>query len=181
MGDLPKSVPTTVYEDDMQAAKAKLNDAYDAAVKGYVMDGKKATAKAVQAEWDDLKKGDAAAATGPSADDGFGVGTKLTGTYSRSWVDNGKKVSGAGSDLEMAVTKRSGKEFTAEFWINKHKIGVEVEGAEIDNGQVKWKVTEASRRMTSQIMWWATALSTGHFEKGSLAGDGHQAEDTGKR
>ena len=73
-GDLPKSVPTTVYEDDMQAAKAKLNDAYNAAVKGYVMDGKKATAKAVQAEWDDFKKGDAAAATGPSPTTASGSG-----------------------------------------------------------------------------------------------------------
>ena len=68
----------------------------------------------------------------------------------------------------MAVTKRSGKEFTAEFWINKHKIGVEVEGA-IDNGQVKWKVTKA---LTDDIPDNVVGNSafTGHFEKGSLTG-----------
>ena len=158
----------------MQAAKAKLNDAYDAAVKGYVMDGKKATAKAVQAEWDDYKRATRPRRQGPRPTTASGSGPNDRYVF-RSSVDNGKKV-GAGSDLEMAVTKRSGKEFTAESGLTNIRSASRSR-ATIDNGQVKWKVTKASR-MTSQIMWWATAFH-GSF-RGVAAGDGHQAEDTGK-
>lgn len=60
-GELPKSVPTKVYEGELRKARAKLEDSYDAAVKEYTKDGKIALAKATQKEFDEFKKSETSA------------------------------------------------------------------------------------------------------------------------
>ena len=72
-----------------------------------------------------------------SPDDGFQVGAKWVGTYTYRIADGKGKQGVAGMDLEMEITKRSGKEFTLEFWANKRKAGYQYEGT-IDKGQFKW-------------------------------------------
>ncbi len=165
-GTLPKAVATTGYDSDVRRARAKLEDAYAEAVKGYTKDGQRAQAKAVQQDLDDFKKGDAAAKD-PPADDGFQVGTKLVGTSFATWVDNKKRMT-SGSDMEFEVTKRSGKDFTAECWFNKRKSGCEVEGT-IDKGQVKCKLTKA---LTDDFGTNGIDNNTfaGNLEKGVLTG-----------
>ena len=73
-------------------------------------------------------------------DDVLGIGTKLVGTNRYSMIVNDKKVVES-SDMEVDITKRSGKDFTAEFWSNKRRSGVEVQGT-IVGGTVKFKVTK---------------------------------------
>jgi hypothetical protein len=55
-GELPKSVSTKTYESQLRTARARLEEAYAAAVRQYTKDGKIALAKAVQQELDEVKK-----------------------------------------------------------------------------------------------------------------------------
>jgi hypothetical protein len=161
---LPKSVPATGYNSDMRKARAKLKDAYAEAVKAYTKGGKRAQAKAVQQDLDELNKENAVA---PSSDDGFQVGTKLAGTNRSQWVVNGKKVID-GYDQEFEVTKRSGKEFTAAIWFKDRKVGIEVEGT-IDNKVVKYKPTKfLTDNNASNVI--GENVFKGRLENGSLKG-----------
>jgi hypothetical protein len=96
----------------------------------------------LQKENDQLRAGGAKGAATRPAGDVFAVGTKLVGTVQRSWAANGKQVV-MGDDVEMEVTKRSGAEFTAEYWADSRKVGAEVEGTIDSNGVVKFKSTKS--------------------------------------
>ena len=118
----------------------------------------------LQAENDQLKAGGTAK---PAADDGFGVGTKLAGPYTKTWVENGKRMS-VGVAWEFEVTKRSGKEFTAAIYEDDRKAGVEVEGT-IDGGQVKFRVTKylTEARNANAV---GNTVFAGRLDKGGLSG-----------
>jgi len=73
-------------------------------------------------------------------EDKFQVGSKWTGTYAKTWIVKRKKEFES-SDLEFNVTKRSGKDFTAEWWGHNHKSGVVVEGT-IDKNHVQFRATK---------------------------------------
>jgi hypothetical protein len=101
------------------------------------------------------------------ADDGFGVGTKLTGTLVRSWAgSDGKRVT-EGGEAELEVTKRSGKDFTAEARWGTGKYAFEVEGT-IAGGAVKFQTTKSRTDKTAEVVGLQTF--TGRFEKGALKG-----------
>lgn len=100
------------------------------------------------------------------ADDGFGVGTKLVGTLTRSALVNGKPWV-EGSDVEFEVTKRSGKEFTAQVWGHNRKDGFEVEGT-IDNTFVKFRSTKALTDGGANVV--GLHVFTGRLVKGILTG-----------
>ena len=115
-------------------------------------------------ENDQLKAG---GAKGPAArDDGLGVGTKLAGTLTRSWITNGKQMT-AGGGVEFEVTKRSGKDFTAEFWDDTRKGGFGLEGT-IENGVVKFKSTKSLTDAAADVVGLHTF--TGRLDKGILTG-----------
>jgi hypothetical protein len=87
-----------------------------------------------------------AGATSAQADSAadFQVGAKLTGTKVNSWTEaNGKRVV-VGADLEVEVTRRSGKEFAAEFWVRNRKGGDLYEG-NIEQGRIQAKTTKLQR------------------------------------
>lgn len=163
--ELPASVPKAAYVRAVKNARVKMNSAYDLAVKRYTMDGNRVAAKAVQAEWDDYKKGIGDDATNePTADDGFAVGTKLIGTHSLSRVKDGKSVSWV-SNWEFVITKRSGKDFTAEVVWGRDGVGAQVDGT-IENHQVKFSQTKALPLGGN----FAEHITIGRFEKGVLTG-----------
>jgi hypothetical protein len=113
-------------------------------------------------------KAPAASAAVDVPDDGFAAGAKLTGTYSVSYADKGGKKVVSGTDLEVEVTKRSGKEFTAEVWSHNRKTGFQVEGT-INQGQVRYTVTKALTTAGNEKEVGNTFFA-GRFEKGALTG-----------
>ena len=121
----------------------------------------------LQKENDELKAG--GATTKPVADDGFGVGTKLVGVVTRSWARaDGKKVV-MGDDVELEVTNRSGREFTAEFWTGDRKGGAELEGTIGANGVVKFSSTKSLADQPVNLT--GVHTFTGHLDKkGVLTG-----------
>ena len=122
----------------------------------------------LQAENDRLKAGGATGTAGKPATDGFGAGTKLAGAVVRSWAGaNGKRVV-MGDDVEFEVTKRSGTEFTAEFWADKRKVGAEVEGTINANGVVKFKSTKSLTDQNVNLV--GVHTFTGRLDKGVLTG-----------
>ncbi|OWK35188.1 High-affnity carbon uptake protein Hat/HatR [Fimbriiglobus ruber] len=164
---LPKLVPTTGYVREVKAARAKLLVAYDAAVKSYTMEGKRALAKTIQGEWDSFKNTDVPNEMNRPAD-GFEAGIKLTGKYAFGFISsNGNKTSGV-ADWEMEVTKRVGKDFAAEIWADKRISGYVVEGT-IEKGQVKYTWAKA---LTEDIPnnHIGNVIFSGRFENGQLTG-----------
>lgn len=103
----------------------------------------------------------------PRADDGFGVGTKLVGTATWSWVAGGKRVV-LGNDVEFEVTKRSGTEFAAEIWLENRKSGFEVEGTIDIDGYVKLKSTKSLTDQNVNMV--GVHTGTGRLTKGVLTG-----------
>ena len=73
MAELPKSIPTKLYEAELRRANAKLEEAYATAVKEFTKAGKRAVAKATQSELEEFKKGRPPAAIAPA--DVFKVGS----------------------------------------------------------------------------------------------------------
>lgn len=100
------------------------------------------------------------------ADDGFAVGAKLSGPLVRTWVGPDGKPVTKGNGVEIEVIKRSGKEFTGEFWVSDHKSGFEIEGT-IDNGVVKFKSTKSLTEATDTSVV-GLHTYTGRLEKGVL-------------
>ena len=166
-GELPKSVPTNGYEGELRKAGAKLEDAYAVAVKEYTKGGQRAQAKATQRELDEFKKGSGSKDAKPAAEDGFGVGTKFTGTHRYSKIENGKQLPGS-FDAELEITKRSGKEFTAELrWDNGTSVG-EISGT-IDGIVVSFRFTKvvAGNVPKDVVDNWTFS---GQLDKGLLTG-----------
>ncbi len=85
----------------------------------------------------DESKSQPAKAEKPAPDDGFGEGTKLAGTLVHTTRDAKGKLHAKKNPVELWVSKRSGKEFTAVV-----PNAYEVEGT-IQGGVVKFKVTKA--------------------------------------
>jgi hypothetical protein len=102
----------------------------------------------------------------PKTNNGFEVGTKLAGTVTRGGIDNKGKPWTEGGDVELTVTKRSGKEFTAELWYSG-KLGFEIEGT-IDGVVMKFKTTKSLTDATDKLAGLHTF--TGRFDKGVLTG-----------
>ena len=141
-------------------------------VKVELLEAKLETAKLkiekLQKENEQLKASEAKDAVAkPVADDGFGVGTKLAGPYTKTWVENGNRMN-VGEAWEFEVTKRSGKEFTASVYHDDRKGGVEVEGT-IDKGEVKFKVTKylTEARNSNAV---GNTVFKGQLKKGTLTG-----------
>ncbi|WP_020472408.1 hypothetical protein [Zavarzinella formosa] len=175
--ELPKSVPVKTYETQLRSARSKLEEAYATAVRDYTKGGKIELAKAVQQQLEEFKRTNVLG-KGAVADDGFGVGTKLVGTGKRSWLGaNGKRVN-EGYDLELEVTKRSGKEFTAQMWGTNRKSGLEVEGV-IENGIVKFSSTKSLTEDVATIV--GLHKFTGRFENGMLKGTSTKKGDDSYR
>jgi len=120
----------------------------------------------LQTENEQLKAGRSKTAKA-AAGDGFVVGTKLVGTVTRSWTANGKPVV-VGDDMEFEVTKRTGKEFTAECWANNRKVGSEVEGTIEETGVVKFKSTKSLTEPNVNLV--GVHTFTGRLDAGVLTG-----------
>jgi len=117
-GELPRSVPVKGYEGQLRTAQAKLEEAYGVAVKEYTKGGKIELAKAVQQEFDEVKKGGGAAAipAGPFQ-------TKSV------WVADSPR-------MVLTVTERKGDTFRAAFKIGD-KIERNVSGT-FKDGKLSW-------------------------------------------
>jgi hypothetical protein len=101
-------------------------------------------------------------------DDGLGVGAKLAGTVGRTWLDDkGKRVT-VGNAVDLEVTRRSGKSFTAETWWDNRKSGMEVEGT-VDGRLVTFRSTKALGGGAKEDLVGLHTF-TGVFEKGVLTG-----------
>lgn len=98
--------------------------------------------------------------------DSFKSGTKWTGTYFMTSVVNGKKQA-EGYELEIEITKRDGKDFTAEFWKNKRKEGYVVEGT-VDKGKVEFKFVKGLANAGVTVIGNSTFV--GRVDKGALTG-----------
>jgi hypothetical protein len=117
----------------------------------------------LKVELETLKKG---ADPRPKAGKAFGVGTKLVGTVIRRGTDNTGKPWTEGGDVELTVTKRSGKEFAADLWFGGN-LGFEVEGT-FRGAIVKFKTTKSLTDATGKLAGLHTF--TGRFDKGILTG-----------
>lgn len=118
-GQLPKSVPVKSYESQLRTARAKLEMAYELAVKLYTKDGEIALAKVAQRELDEFKKAGSVGASTPA--DPFKVKSV--------WVDNEAR-------QVLTVTERKGEKFTATFQIGDRFERV-VTGT-IKDGKLNW-------------------------------------------
>lgn len=102
-GGLPKSVPVKTYEGQLGMALARLEEGYAAAVKQYTRDGKIALAKAVQAEWDEFKKGGSELA-------GKAAWAKMVGAYTSTHAKDRRDLElGVGQDGEPRFRRGGGK------------------------------------------------------------------------
>jgi hypothetical protein len=119
--ELPKSVPTRIYEGQMRTAKARLEVAYGVAIKQYTKDGKLSVAKAIQQELDEFKKGGHAVTGTPN--DPFKVKSV--------WVGGDQR-----NPLKFTVTERKGEKFTATYLIGRN-LERQVSGT-IKDGKVSW-------------------------------------------
>ena len=150
------------YRRKVAAARAKCGAAFNTAAEKYGTKKDLASAKAVLAEKAEFLKDEAM-----PADDKFGVGTKLTGTNRYSKVAGGKRVD-VGHDIEIEITKRSGKMFTAVIWGDRRQSGVEVEGT-IDGVVVKFKATKAlTDNMPGDVV--NNLTFAGRLKNGALSG-----------
>jgi hypothetical protein len=108
-GELPKSVSTMVYTNEMRRIRAKLVDAYAEAVKEYTKAGKRAEARAAQMNLDELKSGvrnvAPKATEKKTLSDLLVEGTILTGDY--KWT-NANFPPGT---IVITVSERDGKNF----------------------------------------------------------------------
>ena len=110
-GVLPKSVPTKSYDAGLRLAKAKLEDAYSAAVKEYTKAGQRAQAKAVQLELDDFKSGTVPQQIEQA--DALQKSTEWTGTRDM----------GAGNDpWSLRVSERRGEQVKGTVVIGKQGV-----------------------------------------------------------
>lgn len=132
-GELPKSVPTKVYEGHLRKAKAKLEDAYAIAVKEYTQGGKRALAKATQKELDEFKSDTVAVA----ANDPFQKGTIWKGSrlFSKGLIA-GKTV-----EFGLEVTERKGAAFKGVTASGAKGNVHAVEGT-VKEGKIEWKVVK---------------------------------------
>lgn len=115
-------------------------------------------------ENEQLKSGGA----NPVAKDGLVVGAKFTGSNRFSMLVNGVKKDGS-TDTEFEITKRSGKEFTAELWGDKRKSGLEVKGT-IEDGAVTFTATKTLTEDLEGKTLVDNWKFTGRLEKGVLTG-----------
>lgn len=122
-GDLPKSVPTGVYEGQMKRARVRLEAAYSEAVKLYTKDGSVELAKAVQKELDEFKI--------PSDTDTLKKGTVWRGMLKAS-IAGGEPKS---YELTITILDRAGKRFTARYEVGGQLR--EITGT-IERGKIQW-------------------------------------------
>ncbi len=160
---LPKLVPARDYTEAKRVAAIRLKSAYEAAVKEYTVAGNKDFAKATQAALEELKKETGSdAKDGP--DDGLPVGTKLAGTAVRVvGQPGGKPPLVTGNEWQTMITKRSGKDFTAEYADNQW------EGT-ITNGVVKMTYTKGPKQAEKDAIGNIRFLGRFDKEKGTLSG-----------
>lgn len=114
----------------------------------------------------DLKASDKGGDAKPGKDDGFGVGTRLTGPYAITSVVKGKRDIKS-YDLVLEVTKRDGKKFTAEWTKSDGTRSWELEGT-IENGAVKFEVTKDLIGQSVAVV--GLHKFSGRLEKGVLKG-----------
>jgi hypothetical protein len=115
-GELPKSVPTGVFEGQMKRARARLEEAYADAVKQYTKAGSVELAKTVQQELDEFRK------------------SKLT-IASDPFLPKSVWMNEANNHI-LTVVERKGESFRALFQVGRN-IERDVTGT-INAGKVSW-------------------------------------------
>lgn len=123
MAELPKSIPTKLYEAELRRANAKLEEAYATAVKEFTKAGKRAVAKATQSELEEFKKGRPPVAIAPA--DVFKVGSV--------WVNDKART---GTTKGWEVVERKGDKFKIRTFGNP-KFEQEISGT-IKNGKLSY-------------------------------------------